>query len=123
MNIVTGAGMIAAAFAATTAGGAEQPDARPVRLTVARAGNMLKLTVVGSASVPVAARYTLHVSSDVTSGGNRSTQSGEVRLEPGKAVTLISIAVGNARDGNWLAVLDVQPSTGAAYRIEKRTAD
>lgn len=121
MNIVTGAGMIAAAFAASAAGGAEQPDAQPVRLNVARAGEMLKLTVVGSAAVPVAARYTLHVSSDVATGGNRSTQSGEVRLEPGKTVTLISIAVGNAREGNWLAVLDVQPSTGAAYRIEKRT--
>ena len=120
---MTGTGIVAAAVAAAAIGGAQQPESRPIDLRVARNGEMLTLTVVGNAPTAVEARYALQVSSDVRGGGNRSTQRGSVRLQPGKPVTLIALSVGNARDGNWQAVLDVEPSTGAAYRIERRAVD
>lgn len=102
--------VLAAMMAATTS--PEPIGAEPIRLeTLVRPGGV-DVQVIGLSSLPLSARYRLEVSGGT---GNRSTQSGNVRLTPGRTAVLIRTRISSGSDGDWSARLIVEPEQGASY--------
>jgi|GEM_PF-2884332 len=90
---------------------------RPIALVSEPAAEGVKLKVVGSSDRPLDAAYALEVSSETRAGTNRSVQRGNVRLQPGLPVTLVSLKLGNVSGGAWTAKLTVTPSGGDEYEV------
>jgi len=67
------------------------------------------------------ATYTLEVTSDLDSGGNRSVQRGRAHIAPGDTNLFISLRLGRVTPGNWEARLTVEPGDGAAYEEIRRS--
>lgn len=97
----------AAVFSATLA-------AQPVQLISRPTPGGIELTVIGASPTPLSASYSL----TVTGGsGNRSTQSGRVRLLPGQRVTLVSLALSGKNGITWSAMLHVEANGYAPYTV------
>ena len=89
----------------------------PLQLDVATAGDRLTLTVVGAATEPVEARYTLDVVTGT--GGNRSTHSGTAHLASSERRTLSTVTVAIHSGQPWAATLNVVPSGAVAYSVSR----
>lgn len=76
---------------------------QPVNLVLAGKGEQARLLVVGESPVPVTARYELEASSG---DGNRSIQTGTVRLLAKKRVILVSLSMSGSTQ-SWSATLRV----------------
>lgn len=96
-------------FIAALAG--PQP-APPIVLETASVSDGVEVRVVGRANTPVNAVYTLEVSSG--DSGNRSTQKGQVRLQPDREHVLIRLRMGSA-SAKWSARLRVEPEGQEPY--------
>lgn len=102
----------------TSALGAQVAPPRPPIYVIAdSSGPGVDIKVVGSSATSLEAHYSLEVSSNSGGGTNRSVQSGDVRLLPGVAVTLVTLALGDLSRGEWTARLTVEPRNGAPYEI------
>jgi hypothetical protein len=95
----------------------------PIRLVSEAAGDGMRLKVVGLSDRPLSADYKLEVSSQSGGGTNNSVQSGGVQLQPGVPVTLVTLSLGNVKNGGWTARLHVTPRPGAAYQEVRTSAD
>ena len=102
------AGLIAAALAAPAA----KPPPAPVHLVTEAVDNGVRITVVGRSATVYDARYALEVSGGA---GNRSTQRGSVRLQPGKTSTMTTVTVATTPNAPWTARLKVEPAGAAPY--------
>ena len=111
----TGSTLLAALFGAMTISTGVPDGTAPIRLVSEPTGSGLRLKVIGSSDRIISADYTLEVSSRSNGGTNRSSQSGGVRLEPGVVATLVTLSLGNVRDGAWTARLQVHTSEGVTY--------
>lgn len=101
-----------------TMGGAT--DGRPITLvTEATTGGVI-VQVVGGASEPTQATYTLEVSSGTT-GGNQSVQSGTARLAAGQHVVLLTARLGGSAGAKWKAQLNVHPAGQPGYEIVRQS--
>jgi hypothetical protein len=109
-------GILAAMMFSAPTNGA---PAGPIRLVTEPAGDGVRIQVVGSADTPYEASYSLEAESGPQGGSNRSVTRSWVRLEPGVAVTLATVNLGNA--GKWTARLKVEPKDAPAYE-EVRTS-
>jgi hypothetical protein len=104
--------LVAGSIAVLSAGAATPP---PIRLELIEAEPGIELRVVGQSGSPYSARYALEVTSDAAAGRNRSVQRGNAKLRSGAAVTLVTLKLGNLRNGEWSAKLTVEPESGPAY--------
>lgn len=84
---------------------------QPVRMETRTLPDGVEVLVVGSSETPVGASYKL----EVASGTNRSSQSGNVQLRPGKAVTLVRQRLGGSMAADWTARLQVDLQDGQSY--------
>ncbi len=89
----------------------------PIRIIAEPADGGVRVRVVGSASAPYAASFSL----EVTSRANRSVHRGSANLAGGESVTLSTVTLGNSPPGEWRAHLRVEPEGGEAYE-EIRTS-
>ncbi len=92
-------------------------DNQPIYLKFEPAGQGISLQVVGKSEKALSASYALEVTSQSQGGTNRSTQRGNVRLEPGVPVTLVRLNLGSVQGGNWSAKLSVNPEEGGSYEV------
>ncbi|TVV70881.1 curli-like amyloid fiber formation chaperone CsgH [Sphingomonas solaris] len=95
------------------------PQPAPINLVVREEGGMVRLTVVGLATTPYHAHYTLEVAGQGPGGINRTSQGGAATLRPGTPATLLTVALGGGGAGRWTATLVVTPDKGAPYRQER----
>lgn len=93
----------------------ELPAEAPIRLVVETRENSVQLRVVGASDRAIDASYALEVASDAAAGGNRATQRGRAQLRPGVPVTLMTLNLGNAAQGQWTARLRVEPAGAVPY--------
>jgi hypothetical protein len=88
------------------------PDqvAQPVRAIVTRTGDGVHVVLIGESARAIRVAYTL------TAGGhgNRATQGGAARLEPGRRATLLDLTQHGG--GDWSGVLEVRVDGYPAYR-------
>ena len=82
---------------------------QPLNLVLEGEGTAARLLVVGESAVPLTARYELEASGG---NGNRSVQSGTVRLLPGQRVTLVSLSMSGLPE-TWAAKLRVSHDGGS----------
>ena len=114
---------IVAGLATTgSASATEEVSSQPVRLEVAESGGVVTLMVIGAADVATEARFTLKVSSRGKGGVNETTQGGQLRIPAGQEVTGAKVAVSVDRMAGWTAALNVTPTDGEAYTIERKSA-
>jgi hypothetical protein len=83
---------------------------QPLQLVAEKDGDQTRLLVVGESAVPLIARYELEASSG---SGNRSVQSGTVRLQPHQRTVLVSLRMSGPPAG-WAAKLKVNLD-GSSY--------
>jgi hypothetical protein len=106
--------IVAALGVASSQAGADPADT-PITLSTEATPAGLVVQVVGRSATPVAARYSL----DVSSGGNHSVQSGTVRLRAGETAILLTSRVGGPGSRQWTARLDVQPEGLPRYEVTR----
>lgn len=104
-------GALAAMTSSVFGGAGEVPRAEPIQLVAEREGEGVRVQVVGASDRPYAAVFSL----EVVSGGNRSIHRGSANLQGGEAVTLSTVRLGNAPEGQWRAQLKVEPQGSQAY--------
>ena len=107
-DFTVAAGLIATAFAAPAA----QTPLAPVHLMAKAVENGVRITVVGRSATAFEGRYALEVSGG---HGNRSTQRGSVRLQPGVTSTMTAVTLATSPDSSWTARLKVEPAGAAPY--------
>lgn len=90
---------------------AQAPAAQPVRAIVTRVGDGVHVVLVGESTRAVRVDYTLTAGSS----GNRATQGGAARLEPGQRATLLDLTQHGSSD--WSGVLEVRVDGCAMYRL------
>lgn len=86
---------------------------QPIELDVNSHGEGVEVRVLGRSEVAAVARYRLVVTSG--SNGNRSTQSGQARLAPGRDATLVRLRMDGGDGKDWSVHLVVEPEGGVAY--------
>ncbi len=92
-------------------------DHAPIYLVFERAGDGIRLQVVGKSDNALTASYALEVTNRSQGGTSSSIQSGNVSLQPGLAVTLVRLDLGSVQGGNWSAKLSVTPEEGGSYEV------
>lgn len=92
---------------------------QPVTLDIADGGGTLRIRVVGRSAGAIDARYSLTL--EAPGSGNSTRQDGAARLEAGRETVLADLTMSTGATG-WRAILEVTPSTGAPYRIERASA-
>ncbi len=110
-------GLLKAIASAGIAAAPAPADNAPIYLVFEPAGEGIRLQVVGKSDKAFAASYALEVTSQSRGGTNSSTQSGNVRLQPGVPVTLVRLNLGSVQGGNWSAKLRVNPEGGSPYEL------
>ena len=85
----------------------------PITLNVTERDGAAELMVIGRAGEPVRATYRLEVESGTS--GNRSAQSGQAELVPGREVSLVHLVLAGSGAAHWQARLTVEPEGGPAY--------
>lgn len=105
---------VAALGVASTPGGADSGNT-PITLSTEATPAGVVVQVVGRSDTPVAARYSL----DVSSGGNHSVQSGSVRLRAGETAVLLTSRVGGSGGQHWTARLAVEPEGLPRYEVNR----
>ena len=101
--------MVITAAAAISAGDAA---AMPLQLQVRHEGGATLVQVLARAGAPRLVSYALEVGD--RSGGNRSVQRGNVRLQPNSESIVTTVRLGSGH-ANVRAKLSVTPEDGAAY--------
>lgn len=117
-SLAAGAGIILAGVVPSMA---SNPDSavHPVVLEAVQDGDRLTIAVIGESAEAVSARYSLEADSGKPNGGNRSTQSGNVSLQPHQRKVLINLTLGNVTGAAWKARLAVTVDGGQSYVIER----
>lgn len=87
---------------------------QPLNLVLESEGEQTRLLVVGESAVPLLASYELEASSGT---GNRSVQSGTVRLVPRKRVVLVTLSMGGSSK-SWNATLKVSHEAGSYEQVK-----
>ena len=88
---------------------------QPVNLVLEGKGEQARLLVIGESAVPLTARYELEASSG---NGNRSVQSGTVRLLAGQRVELVKLNMSGSTHG-WAATLRVNHNGGSYEQVRQ----
>lgn len=86
---------------------------QPIHLEAVPNAGGVEVQVIGRSDVAAAARYQLVVTSG--SSGNRSTQSGVARLQPGQTAVLVRLRMSSGDQGQWSVRLSVEPESGEPY--------
>jgi hypothetical protein len=105
-------GLFEMAMTAAAAISAGNAGTTPLQLQVRHEGGATLVQVVAHAAPPRLVGYALEVSD--RSGGNRSVQRGNVRLQPNSESIITTVRL-NSSHANVTAKLDVTLEGGAAY--------
>lgn len=92
---------------------ASSPSEPPIVLETRPVSGGVEVRVVGRSEAPVSASYRLEVSSG--DSGNRSTQAGQVRLQPDREHVLINLRMATGSSSNWSVRLRVEPEGHKPY--------
>jgi hypothetical protein len=113
-----GSAVLSALTVAGAVAAAPAPEgSAPIRLVSEPSGEGIRLRVLGASDKPLEATYLLEASGGPTGTSNKSVQRGTARLPPGVPVTLVTLTLGNTRNGSWSARLYVSPSQGDPYEM------
>lgn|GEM_PF-7036890 len=96
---------------ASIAGAGAGRGAAPIYLVNERVEGGVRFQVIGAASAPYEASFSL----EVNGSGNHSRHQGSATLQAGDRVALSSVTVGVQPNAKWQARLRVEPAGAAPY--------
>ena len=117
MNLLSTACIPLLSLALSGTASADQPS-RPVFLRAERAGDAVRLMVIGQSDRALSVRYRLEAESGPPTGSNRSNQSGVAHLLPDERRVLIRLTMGSSPSKDWRARLFVTIDGGESYTTE-----